>query len=68
MNPESPAPPASDSILTPGDWDRLERDNILRALEEAKWRIAGPGGAAELLQLKPSTLTSRMKKLGLGKH
>jgi transcriptional regulator with GAF, ATPase, and Fis domain len=38
-----------------------ERDNILLALESAGWKVYGPGGAAELLGLKPTTLAARMK-------
>jgi two-component system response regulator HydG len=44
-----------------------ERDHILRALEQCSWRIYGQGGAAELLELHPSTLNSRIKKLGIEK-
>jgi transcriptional regulator with GAF, ATPase, and Fis domain len=42
-----------------------ERDHIVRALREAKGIIGGPGGAAERLGLKPTTLNSKMKKLGI---
>ena len=42
-----------------------ERDHILRALREAKGIIGGPGGAAERLGLKRTTLNSKMKKLGI---
>jgi formate hydrogenlyase transcriptional activator len=41
----------------------LERANMLRALESCSWKISGGQGAAALLGLKPSTLTSRMKAL-----
>ena len=34
-------------------------------LESCAWRIRGPGGASELLGLKPSTLETRMAKLGI---
>jgi transcriptional regulator with GAF, ATPase, and Fis domain len=44
-----------------------ERQNLLLALEKTRWRIYGSGGAAELLGIKPSTLSSRLKKLGLKK-
>jgi two-component system response regulator HydG len=44
-----------------------ERDHILTILEKCSWRVYGSGGAAEILAIKPSTLFSRMKKLGLGK-
>jgi transcriptional regulator with GAF, ATPase, and Fis domain len=42
-----------------------ERQQILAALEKTGWRIRGPAGAATLLGLKPTTLESRIKKLGL---
>lgn len=44
-----------------------ERDHILAALERCSWKIYGQGGAAELLEVNPSTLNSRMKKLGIEK-
>lgn len=44
-----------------------ERDHILSALERCSWKIYGQGGAADLLELNPSTLNSRIKKLGIGK-
>jgi len=42
-----------------------ERGQILAALDQTGWRIRGPAGAAALLGLKPTTLESRIKKLGL---
>jgi PAS domain S-box-containing protein len=42
-----------------------ERDLITRTLENTGWRIKGRRGAAERLDLKPSTLYSRMQKLGI---
>ena len=42
-----------------------EREHILRALESTRWRIKGPHGAAHRLALQPSTLYSRMQKLGI---
>jgi formate hydrogenlyase transcriptional activator len=42
-----------------------ERQAILDALEASRWRISGPGGAAALLDLKPTTLHAKMKKLGI---
>ena len=43
----------------------MEKRHILQVLEKTSWRIRGPGGAAEILGLKPTTLHSRMKKLGI---
>ena len=45
--------------------EETERDYILRVLEDRAWRIEGPNGAARLLGLNPSTLRTRMIKLGI---
>jgi PAS domain S-box-containing protein len=45
--------------------DENERDHIVATLERTSWRIAGEGGAAELLAINPSTLRSRIQKLGI---
>jgi transcriptional regulator with GAF, ATPase, and Fis domain len=55
----APAGPAPGTLLD------AERTLILRALEQTRWRIRGAGGAAERLGLKPTTLESRIQKLGL---
>jgi len=44
-----------------------EYNHILWALGQTKWRISGNNGAAKLLDINPSTLQSRMKKLGIKK-
>jgi DNA-binding NtrC family response regulator len=41
----------------------MERRHITAVLERVRWRVAGKGGAAEILGLKASTLNSKMKKL-----
>lgn len=41
---------------------------MIAVLRHANWRIWGSEGAAELLGLKPSTLTYRMKVLGIRKQ
>jgi transcriptional regulator with GAF, ATPase, and Fis domain len=43
----------------------MERSHILRALAESRWVIHGQNGAAEILGMNPSTLRSRMNKLGI---
>jgi transcriptional regulator with GAF, ATPase, and Fis domain len=43
----------------------VEREHIARTLERTRWKVSGPGGAAEALGLKPTTLEARMKKLGI---
>jgi len=47
------------------DLSEMERSHILRILHETGWRIDGPKGAARLLGLNPSTLRTRMSKLGI---
>ena len=42
-----------------------ERRHILWILQKTGWKVRGGGGAAELLEMKPSTLASRMLKLGI---
>jgi PAS domain S-box-containing protein len=56
--------PAS-GVLNAKQIEEMERQNLVRALERTGWRISGKEGAAALLGLKPSTLTSRMKALGI---
>jgi len=42
-----------------------ERANILAALEACSGKVFGAGGAAEMLDIKPTTLASRIKALGI---
>ena len=42
-----------------------DRDQIMRALREAQWVLGGPGGAAERLGLKRTTLFYKMRRLGI---
>ena len=42
-----------------------ERLHIVAVLEKTNWIIGGSNGAAEILKINPSTLRSRMKKLGI---
>jgi transcriptional regulator with GAF, ATPase, and Fis domain len=43
----------------------MERDHIRAMCERCGWKLNGPRGAAEILGVNPSTLRSRMKKLGI---
>jgi transcriptional regulator with GAF, ATPase, and Fis domain len=45
--------------------ENMERNHILRALNEANWVVHGSKGAAAILGLNSSTLRSRMDKLGI---
>jgi formate hydrogenlyase transcriptional activator len=44
-----------------------EREHIIQALQQSRWKIHGPGGAAAILGMNSSTLASRMRKLGVKK-
>lgn len=52
-------------FLTEVEMLQRERENLEAVLEQAGWKIKGSDGAAELLGIKPTTLLSRMKKMGL---
>jgi len=54
-------------VIGEAQWRDMERTNLLNALRRANWKISGPGGAAELLSIKPSTLESRMKSFAIDK-
>jgi hypothetical protein len=60
-----PRPGPGAPVVSEADLRRFERDNIAAALEATRGRVYGRGGAAALLGLKPTTLASRLKKLGL---
>ena len=55
---------ATDDAATPS-LDEVVADHIRRVLARTGGKIHGPDGAAELLQINPNTLRSKMKKLGL---
>ena len=59
--PVSSAPAAK----TSDRMDDVEREHIRTILERVRWRIRGMGGAADQLGLRPTTLETRMAKLGL---
>lgn len=52
-------------IRTADEMLEFERQNILAALEQANWRVSGDRGAARILNMNPSTLSSRIKALGI---
>lgn len=65
VHAEKKGPPAGKPVKTIVE---MEREYILEVLRQCNQKISGPGGAAELLNLPPSTLASRMKKLGIVKR
>ena len=54
-------------LTTPKTMETVERDHIIRILEETRWKVAGTNGASEILGLNVSTLRARMRKLGIRK-
>jgi len=54
-----------DTVLSQKEMHRRDADNIVAALEKARGKIYGPGGAAEILGMKPTTLAYRLKKFGI---
>jgi transcriptional regulator with GAF, ATPase, and Fis domain len=56
---------ASSETDATGNLQDMERMHMVAVLEKTGWRIAGQGGAAEVLGLKRTTLLSKMKKLGI---
>ncbi len=61
------APEAAGRVFTAEELEELERQNFRRALERCDGRVSGAQGAAQLLGLKPSTLASRLKVLGISR-
>jgi DNA-binding NtrC family response regulator len=63
------APPNAEQgeweYLTEPEMQRRERENLLVVLQKTGWKIKGANGAAELLGVKPTTLLSRIEKMGL---
>ena len=53
------------TVVSDSEMKQRDRDNILAALKQTSWRVHGPGGAAELLSMRPTTLASRIKRMGL---
>ncbi len=60
-----PSADSGEDVIPEFEMRRRERENLLAALRQTNWRIYGPSGAADLLGVKPTTLSSRVKKMGL---
>jgi formate hydrogenlyase transcriptional activator len=62
---EKPSAPKSTNGALHDVLEETERQEILKALKECNWVVAGPNGAAAHLAMKRSTLQLRMQKLGI---
>ncbi|HEY0945882.1 MAG TPA: sigma 54-interacting transcriptional regulator [Opitutaceae bacterium] len=63
----APAGAEDDKALSLDELTFREREIVTTALRRRHWKIYGPDGAAALLQVKPTTLVSMMKRLGVAK-
>lgn len=59
--------PFKEVRINPKTMEAVERDHIIRTLEQTGWKIGGENNAAEILGLNRSTLRARMLKLGIRK-
>jgi formate hydrogenlyase transcriptional activator len=57
--------PDKDLPKTKQTLEKVERDHIVRILEQTHWKVSGKNGAAAILGLNRSTLRARMRKLGI---
>jgi formate hydrogenlyase transcriptional activator len=64
---EQANPAAKNMLLTREELKQREREVIINALKQSNGKVSGPGGAAELLGMKPTTLSSRITALGLSR-
>jgi len=62
--------PKTMNVLTSSSMtlQEVERSHIVDVLNKTGWRVSGKKGAADILGLKPTTLESRMKKLGINRE
>jgi DNA-binding NtrC family response regulator len=65
LTSHKPAPADDAGYVTEAEIRRRERDNLSVVLQKTGWKIKGTAGAAELLGVAPTTLASRIEKLGL---
>jgi PAS domain S-box-containing protein len=57
--------PHRDLTTTQKTLEEVERDHLVRVLEQTNWKVSGKNGAAEILGLNRSTLRARIRKLGI---
>ena len=62
---QQPKSAADAALLTRDELKRQERETIINALKQTNGKVSGPGGAAELLAMKASTLASRISALSI---
>jgi len=65
--PAAPRPAFDSAFDGTPTMDEMQRRYILHVLDLTRGRLGGPGGAAEILGMKRTTLQARMRRLGIGK-
>ncbi len=53
--------PGDDNVLSEMEMREFQKANTVKAMEQAHWKVSGPGGAAELLGVRPTTLADRIR-------
>jgi PAS domain S-box-containing protein len=53
--------PRDDNVLSEMEMREFQKANTVKAMEQAHWKVSGPGGAAELLGVRPTTLADRIR-------
>ena len=56
-----------DSGLGILSFEEMQKQHIIKALEQSNWKISGPNGAAFLLKMNAKTLTSKMRKFKISR-
>ena len=59
---------ATSTLLTEAEVEQIRTSNIIACMKEAGGKVSGDNGAAAMLGIRPTTLYSRLKKLGLGEE
>ncbi len=59
--------PGDDVVFTEKQMREMQKQNLVAALKQTEWRVSGKNGAADLLGIKPTTLTDRIKSFGIRK-
>jgi transcriptional regulator with GAF, ATPase, and Fis domain len=57
----------SDEVLSEKEMRDFQKRNIVKALKQSNWKVSGIGGAAELLDIRPTTLADRLRTLNIKK-
>jgi formate hydrogenlyase transcriptional activator len=67
MSPGRAGSPGGAAAPAESTLEDVERRHIRQVLEQSRWVIEGPAGAARVLGIHPNTLRSRMVRLGIGR-